>query len=242
MRKLTLLVALVLIAATANAQSWGSKKIQGNGNLVTNNRDLGNYDEIGVAGSFDVILIAGKEGKITVEAEANLQEYIITEVKGDKLKIYTKDGYNLNTSRNNGITITVPFEDINKVSMAGSGDVIGKDLIAADHFECAVAGSGDMVLEVNAKDVSASVAGSGDLTISGKSERSILKVAGSGDLDASDLKSIDAEASVAGSGDISLNCDGGDLKASVAGSGDIRYSGKPNNVNSKVVGSGSVSN
>ncbi|MFI8379923.1 head GIN domain-containing protein [Leeuwenhoekiella sp. NPDC079379] len=242
MKKFTLIVALISIATTANAQFWGGKKIQGNGNLVTNNRDLSDYDEVGVAGSFDVILIAGKEGKISVEAEDNLQEYIITEVKGNKLKIYTKDGYNLNTSRNNVITITVPFEDISKVSMAGSGDIIGKDLITADQFECAVAGSGDMVLEVNAKNISASVAGSGDLTLSGKSDKSILKVAGSGDLDASDLNSTDAEASVAGSGDISLNCDGGDLKASVAGSGDIRYSGKPNNVSSKIVGSGSVSN
>lgn len=242
MKNLTLILAVVLVTATANAQWWGSKKIEGNGKMLSKDRQVGDYNEIGIAGSFDVFLVAGKEGKITVEAEENLQEYIITEVKGDKLKIYTKDGYTLNSSRNKEITITVPFEDIRKVSMAGSGDVTGKDVINAQNFECAIAGSGDMILEVNAQDVSASVAGSGDLAISGSTQKTQLKVAGSGDLDASGLKSKDAVASVAGSGDISLNCDGGDLKASVAGSGDIHYSGKPNNIKSNVVGSGSVSN
>lgn len=242
MKKLVLILAIAFLSGSANAQWWGGKKIEGNGNLTTNDRNVGDYDEIGVAGSFTVILIAGEEGKISVEAEENLQEYIITEVKGNKLKIYTEDGVSLRTSRNKDITVTVPFKDIEKVSMAGSGDVIGKDLINAQQFSCAIAGSGDMILEVNAQDVSASVAGSGDLSISGSTQKTHLKVAGSGDLEASRLSSIDAEASIAGSGDISLNCNTGTLKASVAGSGDIVYSGKPGKVDSKVVGSGRVRN
>ena len=179
---------------------------------------------------------------VTVEAEENLQEYIITEVKGDKLKIYTEDGVSLKTSRNKDIIITVPFKDLEAVNLAGSGDVTSKDVINAQDFKCSVSGSGDMILEVNAQDVTASVAGSGDLSIGGSTQKSHLKVAGSGDLHASDLKSNDAEASIAGSGDISLNCNGGTLKAAVAGSGDIVYTGKPDKVDSKVVGSGSVSN
>ncbi len=242
MKKLITLTVILLVTTVSSAQFWGSKKIQGNGNLVTDNRDLGDYDEINVAGSFDIFLVSGKEGKLKVEAENNLLEYIITEVKGDKLKIYTREGYNLNTSRNKSITITIPFEDISKVSMAGSGDIISKDAIEADVFTCSVAGSGDMVLDIKAKEINGSLAGSGDLTLTGKTQKVSLKVAGSGDIDASDLNSVDAEASVAGSGDISLNCDGGNLKASVAGSGDIQYSGKPNDINKKVVGSGSIRN
>ncbi|MAW95556.1 MULTISPECIES: head GIN domain-containing protein [unclassified Leeuwenhoekiella] len=242
MKKQLAFIALVLTTALAQAQWWGGKKIEGNGNEVTRERQVGSFNEIDVAGSFDVYLVAGSEGTVSVEAEENLQEYIITEVKGDKLKIHTKDGYSLRTSRNKGIVITVPFRDIEKVSLAGSGDIMTKDPINAQNFRCALAGSGDMVLEVNAQDVRASLAGSGDLVVKGSTQQVELEVAGSGDLDASDLKSKDATARVSGSGDINLNCDGGTLKANVAGSGDIRYTGKPEKVNSNVVGSGSVSN
>ena len=242
MKKIILILGIALVSSTVNAQWWGGKKVTGNGNTITDTRNVSDYDEVGVAGSFDVILVAGAEGKITVEAEENLQEYIITEVKGDKLKIYTEDGVSLRTSRNKDIIITVPFKDLEAVNLAGSGDVTSKDVINAQDFKCSVSGSGDMILEVNAQDVTASVAGSGDLSIGGSTQKSHLKVAGSGDLHAADLKSNDAEASIAGSGDISLNCNGGTLKAAVAGSGDIVYTGKPDKVDSKVVGSGSVSN
>ncbi|PHR93497.1 MAG: DUF2807 domain-containing protein [Leeuwenhoekiella sp.] len=242
MKKQVALIALVLTTGLTQAQWWGGNKVEGNGNEVTRERQVGSYDEIDVAGSFDVYLVAGSEGTVTVEAEENLQEYIITEVKGDKLKIHTKDGYSLRSSRNKDIIITVPFKDIDKVSLAGSGDVMTKDAINAQSFRCALAGSGDMVLEVNAQDVRASLAGSGDLVVKGSAQEVELEVAGSGDLDASDLKSKDATARVSGSGDINLNCDGGTLKANVAGSGDIRYTGNPDKINSNVVGSGSVSN
>ena len=242
MKKLVLILSIALLSTSVNAQWWGSKKVSGNGNTVTDTRNVSDYDEVGVAGSFDVILVAGAEGKITVEAEENLQEYIITEVKGDKLKIYIEDGVSLKTSSNKGIIITVPFRELEEVNLAGSGDVITKDAINAQDFKCSVSGSGDMILEVNAQDVTAAVAGSGDLSLSGSTQKSHLKVAGSGDLHAADLKSHDADASIAGSGDISVYCNGGTLKATVAGSGDIVYSGKPDKVDSKVVGSGSVSN
>ncbi len=242
MKKQIAFIVLALTATFAQAQWWGGKKIEGNGNQVTRERQIGNYDEVDVSGSFDVYLVAGAEGSISVEAEENLQEYIITEVNGDKLKIHTKDGYSLRTSRNKGIVITVPFKDIEKVSLAGSGDVMTKDAINAQSFRCALAGSGDMVLEINAQEVRASLAGSGDLVVKGSAQETELEVAGSGDLDASDLKSKDVTARVSGSGDINLNCEGGTLKANVAGSGDIRYTGKPQKIDSKVVGSGSVSN
>lgn len=241
MKKQLALVALLLMTFQTQAQ-WGWNRIKGNGNTKTETRNLSTYDEVAIAGSFDVFLVAGTEGKITIEAEENLMEYIITEVDGDALKIRIKKGYNLSTSRNHGIIITVPFEDLDEVSLSGSGDVVAKDLIEASNFKCSVAGSGDMTLRLDAQRVKGSVAGSGDLFLEGKTQDVDLKVAGSGDIHAMDLKATNAEASIAGSGDISLYCDGGTLKAAVAGSGDIEYRGNPAKEDTKVAGSGSISN
>ncbi len=204
--------------------------------------EIKTYDAVHVAGFFDVFLVAGDEGKVQVEGESNLLDYVITEIRGNVLEIKTEKGINLQPSNNNMITITVPFKDLDEVNLSGSGDVVSRDRIVATSFSTALAGSGDVVLDVEAKTIKASLSGSGDLILKGKTEEVELTLSGSGDIHASELKATNAEASLAGSGDISLNCDGGMLKARVAGSGDIEYSGKPSREDSKVVGSGSISN
>ena len=68
MKKIASLLVLLILSAQLNAQMY-SKKIKGNGNVVTVKRTTQDYDGISVGGSFDVILVKGKEGNITIEGE-----------------------------------------------------------------------------------------------------------------------------------------------------------------------------
>lgn len=243
MKKTTVLILGFLLAiTTVNAQWWGGNKVKGNGNVVTDERKTSDYDQVDVAGSLDVELFSGSEGNITVKAEENLLEYIITEVKGSRLVIKIKDGYSLSPSSHNSILITVPFKDIEQVSLAGSGDVYTRtnNIIKASSLKASLAGSGDVKLEVNAGEVKANVSGSGDVSLMGEATELKCSVAGSGDIHAFELKTKNVEASVAGSGDIKVYCDGV-LMAKVTGSGDIKFRGNPTKEESKTVGSGSVS-
>lgn len=236
----TFCLLLFLTTTSVNAQWWGGKKIKGNGNMVTKERNTGDYDGVSVAGSFDVELVSGREGAISIKAEENLIEYIETEVKNDILKIKIEKGYSLRPSGGRKIMITVPFQDISQVSLAGSGDVVSKSSIRADKFKASVAGSGDMALEVNAGAVEGKIAGSGDLKLTGTAREFECRIAGSGDIDAYNLKAGDVDASIAGSGDIRVHCDG-KLKARISGSGGIRYKGNPEKEDTKISGSGRVS-
>ena len=237
----TVCLSIFLITASANAQWWGSKKVKGNGKMVTKEQKTGDYDAIGVAGSFDVELVSGTEGNIVIRAEENLIKHIEIEIKDNVLKIKTEKGYSLRPSKNNKMLITVPFKDISKVSLAGAGDVVTKNaVIRADSFKASIAGSGDMVLEVNASRVKGSIAGSGDLKLMGSATDFECKIAGSGDVHAFDLKSENVEASISGSGDARVHCNGM-LKARVVGSGDIKYQGSPQKEDTKVTGSGVIS-
>ena len=241
MKKLTILL-LALSSISVQAQWWGNR-VKGNGNYVTVERSVGDYDEVAVAGFFDVELVAGEEGELKVYGEENLLEHIITEVKGDRLKIKTEKGYNLKPSswkKGKGIKITVPIKDIDAVYLSGSGDVYGDVTINSDVFDTSVSGSGDITLKVKASKVEASVAGSGDLRLSGTTDEFDAKVAGSGDIHAFDLSSNYTEVSVAGSGDARVNASE-EIKARVAGSGDIRFSGNPKKQDTKTSGSGDIS-
>lgn len=235
---LTLSLAVFTITAT-NAQ-WG-KKVKGNGNVVTIERSVGDYDAVASAGWFDVELVSGQEGELTLKGEENLLEYIKTEVKDGKLVIKTEKGVNLRPSNwNSGILITVPVETINSVSLSGSGDVVSKTTIRSDDFKASVAGSGDVSLTVEATRLKASLSGSGDIDLSGSAKNFEVSVAGSGDIKAYDLEADYVDAQVSGSADIKVTANQG-LKARVSGSGDISYKGNPTKIDTKTSGSGDIS-
>ena len=232
---------LFVITLSYGQWGWGNKGIKGNGDVTTITRSTSDYDGIRCAGSMDFKLVKGTEGKITIEGESNLLEYIVTEVKNGSLVVKVQKGKNLNPSNNKPLIITIPYKDIESVSLSGSGDVWNEGAITANEFKASVAGSGDMILNIDTRSTSASVAGSGDLTLKGKTTDLKTSVAGSGDFHGFKLQSINVNASVAGSGDIAVNCSG-ELKARVAGSGDIEYRGNPTKEDTKVVGSGSIEN
>lgn len=227
------------MACNLNGQ-WG-KRIKGNGNMVTETRQVGDYDKVALSGWFDLELVSGSEGAITLSGEENLLEYIVTEVKNGKLVVRTEKGKNLQPSSwKRGITITVPVEEINEVSLSGSGDVVSKTVLKGNSFRSAVSGSGDVVLEIEADDVEASLSGSGDMTLTGSAKSLEVRVSGSGDVDAYGMEVDHVEATVSGSADVQVTARKS-LNARVSGSGDIRYRGNPGKVNSKTSGSGDVS-
>ncbi|TBW25772.1 head GIN domain-containing protein [Gramella sp. KN1008] len=236
-KSILFLAAFLMVLSTANAQWWSSEKIKGNGEMVTKTRSTGSYDGIQLVGSMNVELVAGNEGNIKVEAESNLQEYILTEVKNGTLKISTEKGVNLNPTED--IKITVPFESLEEVALTGSGDIWNKDVIKASSLKVQVTGSGDIMLNLDVKDLQGKITGSGDIKLKGKSENFECNVTGSGDFEAFDLAATHVEAAVSGSGDIQVNARQS-LTARVSGSGDIQYKGNPDKQDFKTFGSGSV--
>lgn len=239
MRNLITIGLTVLFVTSCSAQ-WG-KRIKGNGNFTTVERSVGNYDEVSLAGWFDVELVDGREGELTLEGESNLLEYINTEVKDGTLRIKVKKGFNLKPSSwDNAIKITVPIESIDALRLSGSGDIVGKTTIKAADFRTSMSGSGDITVAVESNNVKASMSGSGDINLSGSTENFDVSISGSGDIKAYDLEADNVEATVSGSADIKVTANKM-IKARVSGSGDISYRGNPGKVDTKSSGSGDIS-
>ncbi|MGW9685904.1 head GIN domain-containing protein [Flagellimonas sp. 2504JD1-5] len=239
MKKLITL-GLALSMVTITSAQWG-KRVKGNGDVVTIDRSVGDYDEVALAGWFDVELVSGQEGELTLKGESNLLEYIKTEVKNGKLVIKVEKGVNLRPSNwNGGIHITVPVERINAVTLSGSGDIVGKTTLKSDEFSARMSGSGDITLSVQAESVSAALSGSGDIRLNGKANDFSVQVSGSGDVSAYELEAENVSAQVSGSADVRVTANQS-INAQVSGSGDIHYRGNPEKIKSKASGSGDIS-
>lgn len=242
MKKTAVLSLIIAFTVSCTAQ-WGGKKIKGNGNVVTIERSTDDYNSVSVSGWFDVFLVEGTEGNLTLKGEENLLEYIKTEVKNGKLTIKTKKGFHLKPSswkRGNSIYITVPVQQIDGVSLSGSGDIVGKTTLKSDNFKTAISGSGDISLDISANSITASMSGSGDINLSGDTSDFDVNISGSGDIKAYELEADHVNARVSGSADIKVTANKS-LKARVSGSGDISYKGNPEKVDSKASGSGDIS-
>lgn len=235
LKSIAALFVSILFLTSCNAQKYG--RIKGSGNIINETRNVGSFEKVAVSGSFDVFLVKGNEGKLDIKIEDNLLAYLVTEVDNGKLKIKWKKGTSINTRK--AVIITVYFKDIEAVSLSGSGDIIGKDLIKSNNFEVAVAGSGDIKLDVETNEMDAAISGSGDIDLEGSSENFTAAIAGSGDIDAVNLKTDKAELRISGSGGITITVIN-ELVAKISGSGDIKYKGNPKIEDIKVSGSGDV--
>ena len=229
---------LLFFIGCTNAQ-W-NKTIKGSGKVTTETRSVDAYDALSVHGSMNILLVEGSEESIKLTAEDNILEYIEVTNTNGKLRIKTKDHFNLKPSWKKGIQVEVPVEEVTKISLNGSGEVTGNLTLKAEKLKFSVNGSGDMKVAADATAIKAAISGSGDIDISGKAAEFDAVVTGSGDVNASQLNATQATANITGSGDIKIHAKNL-LTVKIVGSGDVMVNKDVATVNKKIVGSGEVS-
>jgi hypothetical protein len=239
------LIGLISLAAIGSAQAWSwsigySQRIEGTGDLSTEQRELSSFDAIALEGGFKVQIRQGAADKVEVRADRNLLPYLETRVvdgkKGRTLEISTKKGYSISAKETP--LISLDMRQLRAVAVAGSGE-INVAPFKAEAVEASVAGSGDIrFADLQAQRLGLSVAGSGDVAAAGRVATLKVSVAGSGDVKARDLVSEEAKVSISGSGDVSVQALK-KLRVSIAGSGDVAYAGSPE-ISTSIAGSGAV--
>ena len=176
-----------MIAATAAVSGCGQIHAEDGGAAVARNYQVGNFQQIEVAGPYDVDVKTGANAAVSARGSEKLLERTVVEVKGDKLVIRPEHQgrFHMGWSSHGKARFTVTVPQLSGATIAGSGD-IHIDRVAGNNFEGVVAGSGG--IDVGALDVQTlklAIAGSGAAKAGvGKAQRAEYEIAGSGDLDA----------------------------------------------------------
>ncbi len=209
----------------------------------TDTRKVSDFSKIEAGGSFDVIVEQGNENVVTIESRGIDPEKIITEVKGDVLKVFLEKGnYN-----NVNATVYITYENLEALSGSGSGNLISKsDLsvptfklsnsgsgelrsegnIKADQLSIDMSGSGDVeVASLESEDLDVSMSGSANLEVDAGSTNSIsIHKSGSGDVKAYGLKTDVCAVNMSGSGTVAISAEKS-IEGNISGSGKINYRG-----------------
>lgn len=234
-------IAAAAIAASA-AMSGCHHADEDGGARISRNYQVGNFQQIEVAGPYDVTVRTGANAGVSAQGSQKLLERTVVVVQDGKLVIHPEEtkGFHFMSFGTRGhadFTVTVP--QLNAATIAGSGD-IKVDKIQGDRFEGTVAGSGKLNLDaVNVGALKLSIGGSGSAKAgAGKAHQAEYSIAGSGDIEAGSVDTQQAKVSIAGSGNVDAHATG-TADVSIMGSGAVEITGGAKCSVSKA-GSGSV--
>jgi hypothetical protein len=230
------IVAVILTSGciVIDLNGCGMKTVKGSGNLVTEDRSLSEFNQISLKGKGKVTLRKGDRHNFKIRTDDNVLPLIETEVRNGKLEI-SHSKWNL---RPTTLDYYITVKDLRGVSIAGSGDINGKDRFVSDEFYTDVSGSGNILLDLEVDQLDSDISGSGSTLLSGKANSYHASITGSGKISAFDLEAKNASINITGSGDCRVNVSE-KLRAKITGSGDVRYKGFPR-ITKKITGSGSV--
>ena len=221
-------IAAAVIAASAATSACGQNRNEGPGPTVSRNYQVGAFQQIEVAGPYDVTVRTGANQGVSAQGGQKLLDKTIVQVQDGKLVIHPQEHrgfsiFNFGTRGSARFTVTVP--QLTGATIAGSGD-IHVDQVRGASFNGTVAGSGGLdVGNVEVQSLKRSIGGSGSAKArAGKAVSGEYEIGGSGDIEAGGVQAQQAKVSIAGSGSIKANATG-TADVSIMGSGDVDVSG-----------------
>jgi hypothetical protein len=189
--------------------------IKGSGVAKVEKRELSGFKQIETSGIINLEVTAQKDFSVEVETDDNLLEYVVTEVKGDTLKIYTKK----NISPKTKIRVVVAMPDLTGIDVSGVSKVNAQN-IKTESFNLDMSGASKVELN-------------------GEANNLTIDSSGASKINAENLKVTNAAIDVSGASHVTVNATE-EIKAEASGASKVSYLGEPKNVIKNTSGASSV--
>jgi citrate lyase gamma subunit len=229
------LVIFLFLGITFCSDGQLRRTVYGNNHVVKKEREAGKFTGLRVSSGIDVYLKQADNESIEVEADENLHEYILTEIRDGVLHVYTEA--NIREAEMKRVYVTM--RDISSLKTSSAGDIIGETPVKTDRLELSASSAGDIKLEINAKEIEANISSSGDVTLTGEADILNADLSSAGDLNAYGLEVREADVSASSAGDADINVSER-LRARSSSAGDINYRGNPKYIDAHSSSAGGV--
>jgi uncharacterized protein YjbI with pentapeptide repeats len=209
--KLATLTSLAFLMLLVSGCHWVG--IRGNGHVVTETRQIGNFSRLEADGAFTINWTSGPP-KLSITTDENLFEYIRTNLSEDRLRIeWIKP---LKGTR--GIRVDVSSPTLSHVTLNGAVKFTATNLSGSEFY-----------LDGN---------GATRATLSGNVNAMSAELNGASRVDAEGLTVRAMELNISGAGKADVHVTEA-LKVTISGAGKVTYTGDPK-VSRDITGAGSV--
>ena len=239
-----LLFSCLYFSLAASAQitygnnGWRSRdRLTGNGEVTTQSRTVGDFDEVTACCKLRVELRQGATTEVRVEAESNLQDLVETEVRGNRLKIKFKDEANFRSTEPIVVYVTVP--SLTYVGGEAGGDLAMVSVFEGERLELDASSGASVTAQFTGALLRAHANSGGHIEVSGSGRAVDVEASSGGSVAAENYTAETAEAEASSGGGVEVNVSKS-LEAEASSGGRVRYRGNATDINMRGGSGGSV--
>ncbi len=216
-----------------------SNSIKGNGNIITNEITISDYEKIELRVGMDIVYEQQPEKPpyLQLNIDENILPLVDIRVENERLIVKTSDNQNISPTL---FKVYTNSKNLASIDLTGSGEIRLKGKINIPSLAITLSGSGDIFSDsLYCGKFSLNGSGSGDLYLKGECTDCSLNMSGSCDIKAFDFLVQKLSCKISGSADVEVTVQDA-LNVVISGSGDLKYKGNPKTVNNNISGSGNI--
>lgn len=195
--------------------------VEASGVINKETRNVDDFTGVSASAGIKVYLTQGAK-KVEVEADANIMEYVKTEVRNGTLRVGYKNNKGINNKSTTKVYVSTP--EITNLGASSSGDIIGESALNVKDITLQASSSGDIKIEMSAGRVEAGVSSGGSIHLSGSGSFIDASASSGGNLYGYDFEVENADAGASSGGNVKLNVKN-KLEAGASSGGHIKYKG-----------------
>ncbi len=227
----------MVLFTTTSCFMDGLTGIRGNGNIISEDRTIhSDFDVIKVQQGISLYLTQGNSTTLNVEADENILDLLITEVKNNELKVY----FEKNVYRAKARNVYLTTKDISEIRTSSGASVKSENTLHVNALDLNSSSGSSIKVYVNGTEISSEASSGANIDIYGKTTNFSANASSGSSIDADKLETVDAYVKASSGASIDVNATG-KLTAKASSGGAIDFVGNPTNVNKDTSSGGSVS-
>jgi len=198
-------------------------QVSGGGDPVKQERTVSGFDALEVGGAFEIFLTQGPKESLTIEADSDIIDMIVTEVRGNTLKIYTEKGCCKNVRK---MAVYLTMTDVERIDISGACELENTGSLKLDNLEMEVSGASEMSLKMDVDKLELNLSGASELFLEGSCSQLYLDASGASEIEADQFLVGKMTIDASGASDCRVYVTD-ELVIEASGATTVRYAGNP---------------
>ncbi len=165
-KRVQFLASILLISLVSVSCIPMGPSIKGNGNVVTEERNLDSFDKVIASRGVNVYLSQGETQKVVIKADENLIDVIQTEVNDSTLKIFSSA--NVRKAKSFKVFVTVP--NYSEIKTNSGSNVYSETIIKSEELVLTCSSGSNMKMKTDAGKLTAKVSSGANIKLRGSAK------------------------------------------------------------------------
>ncbi len=228
--------ALLLLLITTTSCFYNG--VKGNGNVMTQNRNISNdFVRIKASRGLDVYITKSNKVSLVVEADENLHELIETDVVNGTLIITAKKNIGLAKAKK----IHLSVENINEILVSSGAEIYSENTFFTDELRINASSGSEAKLTLNVNHLTCETSSGAGIYLNGKAINFNARSSSGSDIKAYDLETSNCIAKASSGSNIKVNVSDS-FEGKASSGADINYKGNPKIIDQDKSSGGSIRN